>query len=32
MNGGNVWLETGTFDSLSDGYEFIRVIEKRQNE
>lgn len=30
LDRGFAWLDTGTFDSLSDATEYVRVVEKRQ--
>jgi glucose-1-phosphate thymidylyltransferase len=32
MNWGSACVDTGTFDSLSEASEFVRVIEKHQSQ
>ena len=29
LNNGDVWLDTGTIDSMTDAADFVRVIQKR---
>ena len=29
LDNGDVWLDTGTIDSLTDASDFVRVIQKR---
>ena len=32
LSGGFAWLDTGTYDSLTNATEFVKVIEKRTSQ